>query len=91
MTTESETPKAPRVRKPKTEAPVAPQPKATAAKALPRVLKSTVEAPTKRVWAIADAMPGAKRSVVVAACVAEGIATGTARTQYQKWSRAQKG
>lgn len=50
---------------------------------------STVESPVKRVWAIADSMPEAKRKDVIAACVAEGIAFFTARTQYQKWKQNQ--
>jgi NDP-sugar pyrophosphorylase family protein len=52
--------------------------------------KSTSVGPTKRVWAIADSMPGAKRKDVIEACRAEGIAFGTARTQYQKWHTANK-
>lgn len=50
--------------------------------------KSIAKGATKRVWEIADSMPGAKRGDVVNACVAEGIAFGTARTQYQKWKSA---
>lgn len=50
---------------------------------------STVESPVKRVWAIADSMPEAKRKDVIAACVKEGIAFFTARTQYQKWKQNQ--
>ncbi|WP_418647138.1 hypothetical protein ACNQFN_17770 [Thauera butanivorans] len=50
---------------------------------------STVESPVKRVWAIADSMPEAKRKDVIAACVEEGIAFFTARTQYQKWKQNQ--
>lgn len=49
----------------------------------PRI--STTEKPTKKVWVIADSMPGAKRKEVIEACVAQGIAYGTARTQYQHW------
>jgi hypothetical protein len=44
---------------------------------------STIERPCKRVWDIAESMPGAKRKDILAACVAEGIAYYTARTQYQ--------
>lgn len=51
---------------------------------------STAEGPTKRVWAIADSMPGAKRKDVIEACRVAGIAYGTARTQYQKWFVAKK-
>jgi uncharacterized protein (DUF779 family) len=50
---------------------------------------STVESPVKRVWAIADSMPDAKRKDVIAACVEQGIAFYTARTQYQKWKQNQ--
>ena len=46
---------------------------------------------TKRVHQIADAMRGASRKEVVAACVAEGIAMGTARTQYQIWFKNNRG
>lgn len=46
---------------------------------------STIVLPTKKVWDIADKMPGAKRKDVIAACVQAGIAYGTARTQYQHW------
>lgn len=36
-----------------------------------------------------DSMPEAKRKDVIAACVEEGIAFFTARTQYQKWKQNQ--
>lgn len=59
------------------------------------VKKSTVEGPTKLVWEIADQMkfvnPNVRRVDVVNACIAAGIATHTARTQYQRWFTAQKG
>jgi hypothetical protein len=45
---------------------------------------------TKRVWEIADSMPGAARSAVVAACVAEGINKNTAGTQYAHWAKARR-
>lgn len=51
---------------------------------------STAVGPTKRVWAIADSMPGATRKQVIDACREAGIAFGTARTQYQKWYKANK-
>lgn len=38
------------------------------------------------VWDIADTMVGARRKDVIEACRRSGIAFGTARTQYQKWS-----
>jgi hypothetical protein len=56
----------------------------------PIVQRSTVDSPTKRVWAIADGMPGATRAEIVAACVAEGINKSTAGTQYFHWNTARK-
>lgn len=52
---------------------------------------SSIEKPTKKVWNIAEGMKGAKRADVIAACVAQGIAYNTARTQYQQWSQACRG
>lgn len=49
---------------------------------------STCERPTKKVWHIADSMPGASRKAVMEECVRQGIAYGTARTQYQAWFKA---
>lgn len=49
---------------------------------------SWLEKPTKKVWHIADSMPGAARKDVIAACREAGIAYGTARTQYQEWKKA---
>lgn len=64
----------------------------------PRV--STIDLPTKQVWHIADDLYNAaekqakdngkpvvypKRKDVIAACVNQGIAYGTARTQFQHW------
>lgn len=51
---------------------------------------STTEKPTKKVWTIADSMPGASRKDVIAACEAAGIGPGTSRTQYQAWFSAMK-
>lgn len=51
---------------------------------------STAEKPTRKVWDIADSMPGARRKEVMAACEAAGIAFFTARTQYQKWLKASR-
>lgn len=51
---------------------------------------STTEKPTKKVWAIADQMPGASRKDVIAACIAAGIGAGTSRTQYQAWFKAMR-
>lgn len=58
----------------------------------PRIInhESTVERPCKRVWQVADDMPGAKRKDVLDACVKQGIAYYTARTQYQQWLTVQK-
>lgn len=59
---------------------------------------STIEKPVKRVWAIADEMnlkarnlgqPAPTRKEVQDECVRLGIASGTARTQYQAWKKAQ--
>lgn len=55
---------------------------------------STIPLPTKAVWNIADDMyftaeeagqPAPKRKEVIEECVRQGIAYGTARTQYQHW------
>lgn len=51
---------------------------------------STTEKPTKKVWSIAESMPGASRKEVVQACIDAGIGAGTARTQYQAWFSAMK-
>ena len=52
--------------------------------------QSVIERPCKKVWHIADAMPGSKRKEVLAACVKAGIAYYTARTQYQQWIACNK-
>ena len=49
---------------------------------------SSIKSPVKRVWHIADSMPKAARKDVIAECVAQGVASGTARTQYQAWFKA---
>lgn len=61
---------------------------------------STIPLPTKQVWNIADALVASaradaeknatpyqapKRKDVIAECVRQGVAYGTARTQYQHW------
>ena len=55
---------------------------------------STVESPTRKVWAITDelraANPDVRRKDIMAACEAAGIAFFTARTQIQKWMKAKK-
>lgn len=54
--------------------------------AKPRI--SVCERPTKKVWDIADKMPKATRKEVMEECVRQGVAYGTARTQYQAWFKA---
>ncbi len=63
---------------------VRPEAEAKAAKAV-AVRASSQARPCKRVWDIADAMKGQRRCDIIRACEAEGIATNTARTQYQQW------
>jgi len=59
-----------------------------------RLRKSTIESPSKRVWEIAEQMkaanPNVRRKDVIAACVEQGIAYYTARTQYQLWFKASR-
>lgn len=61
------------------------------------IRQSTILKPTKQVWHIADAMIAAARAAgsvlptrkeVQDECVRRGIASGTARTQYQAWKKA---
>lgn len=56
--------------------------------------ESSIDHPCKTVWMIADQLkieqPTAKRAVILATCVAAGIAYYTARTQYQQWRGVQK-
>lgn len=58
------------------------------------VAKSTVAHPVKLVHSIASEMtaknPGVQRKDIIAECEKAGIATHTARTQYQIWSAAMK-
>lgn len=49
---------------------------------------STTAKPTKKVWVVAEEMPGASRKEVIAECINRGIAPGTSRTQYQAWFKA---
>lgn len=58
--------------------------------AIPVVHASKIDSPCKRVWELAASMPDSSRKDVIAACVEQGIATATARTQYQRWYRAGK-
>lgn len=75
------------------EAPVEPAKKKTS-KIDDRLRMSTIEAPSKRVWEIAEQMkaenPNVRRKDVIAACVEQGIAFYTARTQYQLWFKASR-
>ena len=54
--------------------------------------KSAVQNPCKLVWEIASEMypKGAKRKDIIEHCIAQGVATYTAKTQYQKWYTANK-
>lgn len=51
---------------------------------------SSFKGATKKVWAIADAMIEATRKEVIEECRRQGVAYGTARTQYQAWFAAKK-
>lgn len=46
---------------------------------------SSVTRPCKLVWELADAHKGKSRKEIIAMAVAHGVATNTARTQYQAW------
>ena len=76
------------------KAPKLPKAKLPKASAGPILHKSEIDHPCKRVWGIASDMkaanPNIKRGEVLAACVAQGIAYYTARTQYQQWLGIQK-
>lgn len=61
------------------------------------IRKSSILSPVKRVWAIADEMvkaakdagkPLPTRKEVQDECIRQGVASGTARTQYQAWKSA---
>lgn len=54
------------------------------------IRKSAAIKPCTLVWNIADEMPNAKRKDVIAAAIAAGVATYTARTQYQLWFATKK-
>lgn len=68
------------------------EPKKKAAKTGTRVVEQTssIEKPCDAVWRIAEEMKGAARKDVVKACEEAGVATNTARTQYQRWFTANK-
>lgn len=59
-----------------------------------RVRKSIIQSPTKTVWVIADALmesdPATRRKDIMNACLAQGIAFYTARTQIQQWFAARQ-
>lgn len=52
--------------------------------------KSVITNPCQFVWDMAEQMKGSRRCDVVNACTAAGVATHTARTQYQRWYSANK-
>ena len=52
--------------------------------------KSAVENPVSLVWKTCDEMDGARRKDVVEACIVLGVNVHTARTQYQRWYKAQR-
>lgn len=52
------------------------------------VPRSKIQGATKKVWDIADVMKGRPRRDVLEECRRQGIATGTAATQYQRWKTA---
>ena len=52
--------------------------------------KSAVENPVSLVWKTCDEMEGARRKDVVEACIVLGVNVHTARTQYQRWYKAQR-
>lgn len=52
------------------------------------VPRSKIQGATKKVWDIADLMKGRPRREILEECRRQGIATGTAATQYQRWKTA---
>lgn len=55
--------------------------------------KSTVANPTRAVWAIVDETKAAHLNVTrkaIVECVRRGVALYTAKTQYQRWTKAKK-
>lgn len=59
-------------------------------KSAPKLNKSIIENPCAFVWNMAQNMKGARRKDVINACVNEGVAYYTARTQYQQWLTVSK-
>lgn len=60
------------------------------AEALPIVVKSTIPNPCLMVWNLADDMPGESRNDVIKEAIKAGVATATAKTQYQRWFAEKK-
>lgn len=60
-------------------------------KKVEKVNKSTAAKPCSLVLDICEQRKGAKRKEVLAACVEQGVAYYTARTQYQQWLVASRG
>lgn len=59
-----------------------------AARAPRRISRPGEMTTTGRVWEICDQMAKQGRTEIITACILEGIAPGTAATQYAKWNRA---
>lgn len=53
----------------------------------PNRARSDIESPSEVVYALADAMKGAKRKEVVDAAIAKGVTPNTARAAYQHWRK----
>jgi hypothetical protein len=49
--------------------------------------RSAIESPVAVVHRICEKMKGSKRDDIIAACVAEGVNTSTAKTQYYAWRK----
>ena len=53
-------------------------------------IKSAVESPVKMVREFLNSNPDLRRSEAIRALEAKGVATNTAKTQYQIWYKARK-
>jgi len=51
--------------------------------------RGKAEGITRRCWAIFDLLQGQSRQALLAECIKQGAAPGTAATQYQRWKKAQ--
>lgn len=69
--------------------PIEPEAKTIVEKA-PIKRKSEIKDPCHLVWDMADKMKGSRRKDIIAACVEQGVAFYTARTQYQLWFQSNK-